>query len=85
MQFIHDSLFQTTSEEEWLVDSAAKEFEPGVVVERRMVLGCALGALATLFCPLSKRTFGQESSAGPSKRSNTKTIELETRISRLRP
>jgi hypothetical protein len=61
------------------------ELSPGVVLERRVMLGGGLGLLSMLFSPCSQRTLGQERPAKADTQLDAERIELETLIANLRP
>ena len=84
MQYIRSSTSVYGSIQDAAFEFSEAELSPGVVLERRMVLGGGLGLLAGLFSPNWPGIFAQEPPADSSSAS-TETIELETLIARLRP
>lgn len=84
MQYIRSSTSVYGSIQDAAFDFSEAELSPGVVLERRMVLGGGLGLLAGLFSPNWQGIFCQEPPADGSS-AGTETIELETLIARLRP
>lgn len=83
MQFIPHSSARQRGSEEIAIERNLTELAPGVVLERRVVLGGGLGLLAALCWPKLPRAFGQEPefqahAAGESH-------ELEALIANLRP
>lgn len=68
-----------------IVDSTPRELFQGVVLERRVMLGCSLGALTALLGPISRHCSGQENQNRLSQSTDEAALELETLISRLRP
>jgi hypothetical protein len=84
MQYIRSSTSVYGSIQDAAFEFSEAELSPGVVLERRMVLGGWLGLLAGLFSPNWPGIFGQEPPADRSS-AGTETIELETLIARLRP
>jgi hypothetical protein len=85
MQFIRNSLPDTQRVGELEFKLTDVELSPGVLLERRMVLGGGLGVLAALFAPNSQKIFAQEQSAAARATTDSETIELETLIANLRP
>jgi hypothetical protein len=84
MQYIRSSTSVYGNIQDAAFDFSEAELSPGVVLERRMVLGGGLGLLAGLFSPNWLGIFCQEPPADGSS-AGTETIELETLIARLRP
>ena len=84
MQYIRSSTSVYGSIQDAAFEFSEAELSPGVVLERRMVLGGGLGLLAGLFSPNWPGIFAQEPPADSSSAS-TETIELETLIARIRP
>ena len=85
MQFSCVKTAKSIKDENVEIEFTKRELSPGVVLERRMVLGGGLGMLAALFSTISPKIFGQEPNTNVSSRSNAETIELETLIAQLRP
>jgi hypothetical protein len=84
MQF-HTHRQQRLTKEEVICDSTERELSPGVVLERRMVLGGGLGLLAAMFTPMPQRILGDELSTASPPENASAAIELETLIATLRP
>lgn len=85
MQFTPNKLSLLANEKEIVFECAERELSPGVVLERRVVLGGGFGLLAALFSPISPALFGQEPDTNASSQTSAETIELETLIALLRP
>jgi hypothetical protein len=85
MQFFQDDTLPTAKFEDSVFECDESEISPGVVLERRMMLGGGLGFLAALFSPVTSIAFGQELTKKVSNRSDSEIIELETLIATLRP
>lgn len=84
MQYIRSNTSVHGSIQGATFEISEAELSPGVVLERRMILGGGLGLLAGFFAPKWQGAFCQDSSAVSSS-AGTDTIELETLIARLRP
>lgn len=85
MQFFQNDTLPTAKFEDSVFECDEWEISPGVVLERRMVLGGGLGFLAALFSPVTPIAFGQELTKKISNPSDSEIIELETLIATLRP
>jgi PCO_ADO len=85
MQFFQNDTLPTAKFEDSVFECDESEISPGVVLERRMMLGGGLGFLAALFSPVTSIAFGQELTKKVSNRSDSEIIELETLIATLRP
>jgi hypothetical protein len=85
MQFLLNSLLPTARFGSVTLDYSEVELAPGVLLERRMVLGGGLGALALLFNRSPRILLAQDRIDGKESHSETERIELETLISNLRP
>jgi hypothetical protein len=85
MQFFSGRLSQLTDEQENFFSKTECELFPGVILERRAVLGCGLAALAAVFCSDSQRAFGQQLPDSQPPGQDAETIELETLIAKMRP
>ena len=85
MQFFQNDILPTAKFEDSVFECDEWEISPGVVLERRMVLGGGLGFLAALFSPVTLIAFGQELTKKVSNPSDSEIIELEALIATLRP
>ncbi|GEM_PF-1027332 len=85
MQFFQSRLSSKLDELESSIEFTDRELSPGVVLERRVVLGCGLGALAAIFYSGSQKTLGQELLSTQEPIPDADAIELETLIARVRP
>lgn len=72
-------------QEQVVFDSTERELSPGVVLERRMILGGGLGLLAAIFAPFPQRILGDELTTISPPQNAAAAIELETLIANLRP
>jgi len=70
---------------ESVFDASELELSPGVVLERRTVLGFGIGAFAALFHPGIQETFGQERTESQSTHPEKTTYGLESLIAQIRP
>lgn len=85
MQFLSYASLSTAKPEDSVFDCDESEISPGVVLERRMVLGGGLGFLAALFTPITSVALGQELTKDACKPRDSEIIELENLIATLRP
>lgn len=85
MQFLPCSVRPTAHFGSATLDYSEHELAPGVVLERRMVLGGGLAALSLLFTRSPQIILAQDQFDGNEPNSESERIELETLISHLRP
>ena len=85
MQFFGNYNPTTTDDFDSISEVAELELSPGVILERRMILGFGLGAFAALIDPGLQKTFGQERPASQPLNAQKVTYGLETLISQIRP
>jgi hypothetical protein len=85
MQFFQNGSFMKSGIDNSVFEYAERELAPGVILERRMVLGGGLALLASLLSPFAQRSFGQVHAASAPSASEDDPAELEKLIAHLRP
>lgn len=85
MQFLRSEGFRSSLEIRSDSGSDQRELAPGVVLERRVVLGHSLGLLAAICAFGPKFAVGQDANQKTSDEPDYESLQLETLISGLRP
>lgn len=85
MQFLQSEGFRSSFEIHSDSGSDQRELAPGVVLERRVMLGHSLGLLAAICTFGPKFAVGQDANKKTSDEPDYESLQLETLISGLRP